>query len=278
MVQRADVRDATVVDAGATIPAIGNAASLHLNAMAGTWGGGGSAAEYAAKLAYLVALPSIATIATDLRRTAAETGAAADDLQISYNAALGDHGVALTNYHAPAQWTEINIEIGPSAFASGPLLYSTIRHELIHAAQHRRTDAKEQHWGGNVDVISNSTNVEFNLGSYQPYSAPANVTQTNRNDYYRALDLAISEMETHRWEYQNAAATGHNSNADRKDRGEWWIHYADDWLDLTTRPDTVKKTPDPTTGVLSMTRYLEYVAHATNLLPTPGDRHTIALL
>jgi hypothetical protein len=278
VVQKADIRDATVVDAAAPIPAIGSFDSAHLNNMSGGWGNG-TQTENTNKLAFVIGLPSINGIVTDLRRSAAQTGANADDMNITYDHALGDHGVAKTKVHGQ-DWTEINISIGPSAFASGSLLYSTIRHELIHAAQHRRTDAKEQNWNGDIDGLSTSTNTEFNLGSYEPYEQAANMpaVHVQRNEYYQKMNVAISEMEAHRWEYQNADFTGHNSAADSKGRGEFWIYFADAWNTLATAADKLKKSPNPAGGQLSLHRYNEYAAHANALLPTQQDRDDIAAL
>jgi hypothetical protein len=275
VLQRADITDTTVVDNGAAIPAIGTQASDHLNAMAGAWGAA-SHAENKAKLAYIISLPSIKNIADDLRKTAAQNGAA-DDMNITYDENLRDHGLATTNY-AGTDWTEINITIGPSAFASGSLLYSTIRHELIHAAQHRRTDAKEQDWHGDIDAISATTNMVFDLGSYQPYATPVGKTQKDRNAFFDSMNVAISEMETHRWEYLNAAFVGDNSDAFRKGRGNWWLYRADEWAALTAKPDVVKQTPPRQGGNDNLDIYNEYVGYANQLLPTQVQRAEIDAL
>lgn len=275
VLQRADISDNTVVDNGAAIPAIGTQASDHLNGMGGAWGAA-SDAQNEAKLAYIISLPSIADIVTDLEKTAAENGAA-DDLNITYDPNLGDHGLATSKYHG-ADWSEINITIGPSAFASGSLLYSTIRHELIHAAQHRRTDAKEQDWDGDIDGVSATTNTIFSLASFEPYGNPADQAQEDRNAFYRSMNAAISEMETHRWEYLNAAFVGDNSDAFRKGRGNWWLHYSDEWAALTAEADAMKETPPPQGGNDNLDIYDEYVGYANQLLPTQAQRDAIDAL
>ncbi|GAB4206655.1 MAG: hypothetical protein OHK0022_33920 [Roseiflexaceae bacterium] len=272
LLQRVNVTDTTPVGVGGTIPAIGPTASQNLGLMPHS-----NDTQKRNKLAYIISLPSIDTIVQGLRKTALETGAVNDDMNITYNSGLTDHGVANTMFHG-GDWTEINIEIGPSAFQSDSLLYSTIRHELIHAAQHRRTDAKEQDWNGDVDSISNTENVVFNLGSYQPYASPTIPAQIERNNYYIALNQAISEMETHRWEYQHADFTGYNGNAEKKGRGEWWVYYANQYLHLKNAAVTKKKTPDPVSNALTLTRYNEYVSQGDALLPSNTDRQTIQLL
>lgn len=281
VIQRINIKDAVIVPLpqaaqgaaaapAAPVPALGHAFDATITGGPYHWAAGvAPAGQRGAILALMIAEPSIANIATGLRKTAAETGGGAPDMNITYDAALGGYGLATTQNHGQ-DWQEINITIGPGAYASKALLYSTIRHELIHAAQARRTDAKEQGWGGNINNVSGTDDVEFSLYSYLPYAAPANQAETNRNLFYDDMNRALSEMETHKWEYENTPATGLDA-ALRYERGLFWLSYYEKWNDLTAVADNRKTSPDPNTHLLTRVRYDEYVAHAAALTPAAAS-------
>lgn len=270
--QRVAVKNAPVVDAQATVPALGNAFEQTISQQPFNWTNGAAPVNArAAILGVMVAENAIATIVAALQRTPAQTGAQQPDLTIAYDANLGGYGVLETNFHANHQWQELAIKIAPLAFDSKPRLYSTIRHELIHAAQARRTDAKENNWAADPAQASGADDIAFDLSTYQPYAAPANAAQQRRNDFFQDMNLALSEIETHKWEYENAANIGLPAR-DRYERGLFWLRYKDAWLGLLANVQGAhKKSPAPGGGNLSDAIFKEYRVAAARILPTAQD-------
>lgn len=97
----------------------------------------------------------------------------------------------------------VRITVYKNAFDSGPaVLYSTLRHELIHAGQRQ--------------LVPDDTQAEATddyMHDDLLDQAPGNGTLYTKDD----LELPLQEIETHTWELLHASQTGVNTNQDYMD-------------------------------------------------------------
>jgi hypothetical protein len=135
----------------------------------------------------------------DLKQYLIDKGVVDDpDLtQITYNGRANGNNQALTGYVLPPNQhvinddTPITITVYPSAFAAGPAaLYSTIRHELIHAAQRMK-------------VPDDPTEMTDDYIQEDIYTQIGQRTTAS-------LQIPMQEIEAHVWEVNHANETGIN--------------------------------------------------------------------
>ena len=103
------------------------------------------------------------------------------------------------NQGRPNEYIKITVAI--AAFQDPAILYSTLRHELIHVAQRMNAPDSEQAGGTKAsdEYIYEDTTEAVNRGSRQFTDAIVNNIQ-----------LPLQEIETHAWEILHAAETGIN--------------------------------------------------------------------
>jgi hypothetical protein len=152
----------------------------------------------------------------------AQLGSQAEDLQARVvptyvNRATGPGGaLALTHEQlgtGDPDSPPIRLSIYRGAFDRGPaVLYSTLRHELIHAMQRSMVP----------DEGEASAEDEFMFENLYP---PNELGPATRN----TLQLPLQEIETHVWELVHAAETGVDQ-AYRTETVEWLIRYTDNLI------------------------------------------------
>mgnify|MGYP000906775852 FL=1 len=129
-----------------------------------------------------------------------------DALEFRYSAHGGHGNMALTELVPNAEGriednAPIRITFYPDAFAQGPgVLYSTFRHELIHAGQRSLTPNSED------DEEAPGTSLDDDYihdDLYEPLNTLEGRAKVNPN-----MQLPLQELETHSWEIMNAQRTG----------------------------------------------------------------------
>lgn len=140
-----------------------------------------------------------------------------DVVRISYDPVSTSYG--LTDVEDATDPTNplTNIKISKLAFDAGaPVVYSTIRHELIHAEQLKGVENKP---GGNTDPdTADAVNYEDRTRITQMSAPPpkrrkgvssSSSRKTTSTDRVR---VALQEIETHVWEIEQSAETGATTN------------------------------------------------------------------